>query len=79
MGLIAKNTYSVTERTKSIPQETSELKLTKPLECFYLYLSLELRDDSSTNEDRWMIRLTGMEVYNSVFNITNKIVYFEMH
>ena len=47
------------------PEETVELKLIKPKEIFYFNPPILV-------EGSWLIRLTRLEVYNRIFNITEE-------
>ena len=69
----AKNCQTLIKQTHSKPQETPEFKLTKTRESFPLKLSLNLSPDT-----KWMVGLTSLEVYNSVFNIREKNKKFEL-
>ena len=62
---IAKSNLDIVENTLSKPQETLEPKMTKQKESFSFDIPLEL-------PEKWMMGVTSLEVYNTVFNITEK-------
>ena len=62
---IAKSNQQIVENTHSKPQETLEFKMTKPKESFSFDVSLLL-------PEKWMMGVTSLEVYNTVYNITEK-------
>ena len=59
---IIKNCETLLEQTHTKPQETLEFKMVKPRETFHSYPPIPIGGD-------WMIGLTDLEVYNSIFNI----------
>ena len=61
---IAKYSQEIVENAHSKPQETLEFKMTKQKEPFSFDVPLNL-------EEKWMIGVTSLEVYNTVYNITN--------
>ena len=61
---IAKSHQEIVENTHSKPQETLEFKMTKQKESFSFDVPLEL-------PEKWMMGVTSLEVYNTVYNITN--------
>ena len=61
---IAKSNQEIVENTHSKPQETLELKMTKQKESFSFDVPLVLNE-------KWMMGVTSLEVYNTVYNITN--------
>ena len=70
---IAKSNLDIVENTLSKPQETLEFKMNKQKESFSFDIPLEL-------PEQWMMGVTSLEVYNTVYNITeknNKIELFE--
>ena len=70
---IAKSNQEIFENTHSKPQETLEFKMNKQKESFSFDIPLEL-------PEQWMMGVTSLEVYNTVYNITeknNKIKLFE--
>ena len=69
---IAKNCETFIEKTHRKAEETLELKMIKPREIFYFNPSIHIKGD-------WMLGLTDMEVYNSIFNITKEKNNFELY
>ena len=69
---ITKNCETLIEQTDTKAQETLEFKMTKPREIFHFKSPIQIQGD-------WMIGLTNLEVYNSIFNITNKNKKFEIY
>ena len=68
---IAKSNLDIVENTLSKPQETLEFKMNKQKESFSFDIPLELPEN-------WMMGVTSLEVYNSVYNITNKNNSFQI-
>ena len=68
---IAKSNQEIVENTHSKPQETLEFKMNKQKESFSFDVPLEL-------PEQWMMGVTSLEVYNSVYNITNKNNSFQI-
>ena len=62
---IAKSNLDIVENTLSKPQETLEFKMNKQKESFSFDIPLEL-------SEQWMMGVTSLEVYNTVYNITEK-------
>ena len=62
---ITKNCETLIEQTHKKPQETLEFKMIKPRETFHFKPPIQIKGD-------WMIGLTDLEVYNSIFNITEE-------
>ena len=62
---IAKSNQEIVENTHSKPQETLEFKMTKQKESFSFDVPLQLNE-------KWMMGVTSLEVYNTVYNITEK-------
>ena len=62
---IAKPNQEIVENTHSKPQETLEFKTTKQKESFSFDIPLEL-------PEQWMTGVTSLEVYNTVYNNTEK-------
>ena len=62
---IAKSNLVILENTHSKPQETLEFKMKKQDESFSFDIPLEL-------PEKWMMGVTSLEVYNTVYNITEK-------
>ena len=69
---ITKNCETLIEQTHKKPAETLEIKMVKPREIFHFKPPMVIKGD-------WMIGLVNLEVYNSIFNITEKINKFELH
>ena len=70
---IAKPNQEIVENTHSKQQETLELKMNKQKESFSFDVPLDL-------PEQWMMGVTSLEVYITVYNITeknNKIKFFE--
>ena len=61
----AKSNLDIVENTHSKPQETLEFKMTKQKESFSFDIPLDL-------PEQWMMGVTSLEVYNTVYNITEK-------
>ena len=68
---IAKSNQEINENTHSKPQETLEFKMNKQKESFSFDIPLEF-------PEKWMMGVTSLEVYNSVYNITNKNNSFQI-
>ena len=62
---IAKSNQEIVENTHSKPQETLDFKMNKQKESFSFDIPLEL-------PEQWMMGVTSLEVYNTVYNITEK-------
>ena len=69
---ITKNCETLIEQTHTKPQETLEFKMIKPRETFHFKPSIQIKGD-------WVIGLTDLKVYNSIFNITEKNNKFELY
>ena len=69
---ITKNCETLIEQTHTKPQETLEFKMIKPRETFHFKPLIQIKGD-------WMIGLTDLEVYNSIFNITEENNKFELY
>ena len=63
---ITKNCETIIERTHRKAEETLEFKTIKPRETFHFNPPIQIKGD-------WLVGLTSVEVYNSIFkiNITN--------
>ena len=70
--LITKNCETLIEQTHTKPQETLEIKKIKPRETFHFKPPIQIKGD-------WMIGLTDLEVYNSIFNITEENNKFDLY
>ena len=62
---ITKNCETLIEQTHRKAEETLEFKMTKPRGTFHFKPPIQVKEN-------WMIGLTDLEVYNSIFNITEK-------
>ena len=62
---IAKSNLDIVENTLSKPQETLEFKMNKQKESFSFDIPLDL-------PEQWMMGVTSLEVYNTIYNITEK-------
>ena len=69
---ITKNCETLIEQTHTKSQETLEFKMTKPRETFHLKPQIQIKGD-------WMIGVTDLEIYNSIFNITEENEKFELY
>ena len=69
---ITNNCETLIEQTHTKPQETLEFKMIKPRETFHFKPPIQIKGD-------WMIGLTDLEVYNSIFNITEENNKFELY
>ena len=62
---ITKNCETLIEQTHRKTEETLEFKMVKPRETFHFNPPILIKDN-------WMLGLTDLEVYNSIFNITKE-------
>ena len=62
---IAKSNLDIVDNTRSQPQETLEFKMNKHQKSFPFDPPLQL-------PDKWMMGVISLEVYNSVFNVTER-------
>ena len=69
---ITKNCEKLVEQTHRKAEETIEFKMTKTRETIHFKPQIHNKGD-------WMIGLTDLEVYNSVFNITEENNKFEIY
>ena len=69
---IAKNCETLIEQTHRKPEETLEFKMIKPRKTFHFNPPLQVKED-------WMIGLVNLDVYNSIFNITEENNKFKFH
>ena len=69
---ITKNCETLITQIHTKPQETIEFKNTQSRETFCFKLSVSI-------EVSWIIELTSLEVYNSIFNITDENYKFELY
>ena len=63
---ITKNCETLIYQTHRKPEETLEFKISKPRETFHF-------KPPTSIEGSWMIGLTSLEVYNSIFNLKKPI------
>ena len=66
-----KNCQRLFNQTQRNPEETLEVKLNKPRKVFHFNPPIQITGD-------WMIGLVSLEVYNSIFNITEENNKFEL-
>ena len=69
---ITKNCETLIEQTHRKPEQTLEFKMTKPRETFHFKPPIQFKDD-------WMLGLVDIEIYNSIFNITEENNKFEIY
>ena len=69
---ITKNCETLIEQTHRKPEETLEFKMIKPKEMFHFKPPIQVKGD-------WMIGLVDLEVYNSIFNITEENNKFQIY
>ena len=69
---ITKNCETLIKQTHRKAEETLEYKMVKPRETFHFKPPIQVKDD-------WMLELTDLEVYNSIFNITEENNKFELY
>ena len=69
---ITKNCETLIEQTHRKAEETLEFKMIKPRESFHFKPPIQVKGD-------WMIGLTDLEVYNSIFIITEENNKFELY
>ena len=69
---VTKNCETKIEQTHTKPQETLEFKMIKPRQTFHFNPPILIKGD-------WMLGLVGLEVYNSIFNITEQNNKFELY
>ena len=70
---ISKNCETLIYQSRTHPQETLEIKKSKTRETFHLNPPIQIEGD-------WMIGLTSLENYNSLFNTTeenNKVEFYK--
>ena len=60
---ITKSNQEMVEKTHSKPHETPVFKMTEQKESFSFDVPLQLNE-------KWMMGVTSLEVYNTVYNIT---------
>ena len=69
---ITKNCETLIKQTHRKAEETSEFKMIKPRETFHFKPPIQIQRD-------WMTGLTNLELYNSIFNITEENNKFEIY
>ena len=69
---ITKNCETLIEQTHRKAEETLEFKMIKPRETFHFKPPIPI-------EGSWMVGLTDLEIYNSIFNITEENNKFELY
>ena len=69
---ITKNCETLIDQTHRKAEETLEFKMIKPRETFHFKPPIQIKGD-------WMIGLTDLEVYNSIFNITEENNKFQLY
>ena len=69
---ITENCEILIKQIHTKPQETLEFKMIKPRQTFHFNPPIQING-------KWMIGLTDLEVYNSVFNITEENNNFELY
>ena len=69
---ITKNCETLIKQTHRKAEDTLECKMSKPRETFHFSQPIQIQGD-------WMIGLTDLEVYNSIFNITEENNKFEIY
>ena len=69
---ITKNCETLIDQTHRKAEETLEFRMVKPRETFHFKPPIKIQGD-------WMIGLTDLEVYNSIFNITEENNKFKLY
>ena len=69
---ITKNCETLIDQTQRKAEETLEFKMIKPKETFHFNPPIQVKED-------WMLGLIDLEVYNSIFNITEENNKFELY
>ena len=69
---ISKNCETLIEQTHRKAEKTLEVKMVKPKETFQFKPSVQVKEN-------WMLRFVYLEVYNSIFNITEENNKFEIY
>ena len=62
---ITKDCQTLIDQTHRKPEETLKFKMIKPRENFHFRPSIQIQGS-------WMLGLVDVEVYNSIFNITEE-------
>ena len=69
---ITKICETLIKQTHRKAEETLQFKIIKPRETFHFQPQIQIQGD-------WMIGLTNLEVFNSIFNITEENNKFELY
>ena len=69
---LTKNCQMLIKQTHRKAEKTLEFKMTKPREIFHVTPPMEIKED-------WMLGLVDLEVYFSIFNITETNNKFELY
>ena len=69
---ITKNCETLIKQTHRKAEETLEFKMINPRETFHFKAPIQVKGD-------WMVGLVDLEVYNSIFNITEENYKFELY
>ena len=69
---ITKNCQTLIEQTYRKAEETLEFKMIRPRETFHFKPPISI-------EVAWMLGLVDLEVYNSIYNITEENNKFELY
>ena len=69
---ITKNCETLIEQTLRKAEETLEYKMIEPRETFHVKPPFQVKGD-------WMLGLTALEVYNSIFVITEENNKLKLH
>ena len=69
---ITENCETLIEQTQRKAEGTLEFRLIKPRESFHFKPPIQVKGD-------WMIGLVDLEVYNSIFNITEENNKFKLY
>ena len=69
---ITKNCQRLIEQTHKKAEETLEFKMNKPKETCHFKPPIQINGE-------WIIELTDLEVYNSIFMIRKKNINFQLH
>ena len=69
---ITKNCQTLIEQTHRKAEETLDFKMIKSKETFHFEPSIQI-------EGNWMLGFIDLEVYNSIFNITEENNKFELY
>ena len=69
---ITKNCETLIEQIHRKPEETLEFKMIKPRQTFHFNPPIQTKED-------WVLGLVDLEVYNSIFNITEEKNKFQLY